>query len=140
MVPELACGPVARSEYERGEVQGASHRRASAPAQVQGSCHAPRAGPRRGKTAVPLETLHEVGMALARTPADFNLNRKIARQLEAKRKMIETGKDIDWATAEALAFGTLLIEGHHDPLARDGCSCVPAPASRGRVPMTRTRR
>src|SRR3546814_20882424 len=26
--------------------------------------------------------------------------------------MIETGKDIDWATAEALAFGTLLVEGH----------------------------
>src|SRR3546814_7983119 len=30
----------------------------------------------------------------------------------AKRKMFETGKNIDWATAEALAFGTLLVEGH----------------------------
>ena len=68
--------------------------------------------PRRGKTAVPFETLKEVGLALTKVPADFDLNRKIARQLEAKRKMIETGKDIDWATAEALAFGTLLIEGH----------------------------
>jgi 2-oxoglutarate dehydrogenase E1 component len=68
--------------------------------------------PRRGKTAVALDTLKEVGIALTRVPADFNLNRKIARQLDAKRKMIETGKDVDWATAEALAFGTLLIEGH----------------------------
>jgi 2-oxoglutarate dehydrogenase E1 component len=68
--------------------------------------------PRRGKTAVALDTLKEVGLALAKVPADFNLNRKIARQLDAKRKMIETGKDIDWAMAEGLAFGTLLIEGH----------------------------
>src|SRR3546814_220929 len=68
--------------------------------------------PRRGKTAVPLETLREVGQALTRVPANFNLNRKIARQLDAKRKMFETGKNIDWATAEALAFGTLLVEGH----------------------------
>ncbi|MGF1594224.1 MAG: 2-oxoglutarate dehydrogenase E1 component [Kiloniellaceae bacterium] len=68
--------------------------------------------PRRGKTAVPLETLKEIGIALTKVPADFNLNRKVARQLDAKRKMIESGKDIDWATAEALAFGTLLIEGH----------------------------
>ena len=68
--------------------------------------------PRRGNTAVAAETLKEVGLALTRVPADFNLNRKIQRQLDAKRKMIETGKDIDWATAEALAFGTLLVEGH----------------------------
>ena len=68
--------------------------------------------PRRGKTAVEIETLKEVGLALAKVPADFNLNRKIKRQLDAKRKMMETGKDIDWAMAEGLAFGTLLVEGH----------------------------
>ena len=68
--------------------------------------------PRRGKTDVPAETLKEVGLALTKVPVDFKLNRKIARQLDAKRKMIETGEGIDWATAEALAFGTLLVEGH----------------------------
>ncbi|MEQ9608905.1 MAG: thiamine pyrophosphate-dependent enzyme, partial [Kiloniellaceae bacterium] len=68
--------------------------------------------PRRGKTAVAMETLKEVGMALTKVPGDFELNRKIARQLDAKRKMMESGKDIDWAMAEALAFGTLLVEGH----------------------------
>ncbi len=67
---------------------------------------------RRGFTEVPLETLHEVGAALTRLPEGFNINRKIARQLEAKKKIAETGEGIDWATGEALAFGTLLIEGH----------------------------
>ena len=63
-------------------------------------------------TASPAETLRQVGMALARPPADFDLNPKIARQLDAKRAMIETGEGIDWATGEALAFGTLLLDGH----------------------------
>ena len=63
-------------------------------------------------TAVPAETLRQVGMALARPPAEFDLNPKIARQLDAKRVMVESGEGIDWATGEALAFGTLLLEGH----------------------------
>jgi 2-oxoglutarate dehydrogenase E1 component len=66
---------------------------------------------RRGNTGVSYELLKEVGLALARVPDGFNLNRKIARQLEAKRQAIETGEGIDWATAEALAFGTLCAEG-----------------------------
>ncbi|WP_198372626.1 2-oxoglutarate dehydrogenase E1 component [Roseomonas rosulenta] len=64
------------------------------------------------ETAVPLDTLREVGAALSRVPVDFNVNPKIARQLEAKKQSIETGEGIDWATGEALAFGTLLLEGH----------------------------
>jgi 2-oxoglutarate dehydrogenase E1 component len=44
-------------------------------------------------------------------PEGFNLNRKIARQLEAKKKAIESGAGIDWATGEALAFATLCAEG-----------------------------
>ena len=63
-------------------------------------------------TAVPLETLREVGAALGRVPADFTANSKIARQLEAKRQAIESGEGIDWATGEALGFGTLLLESH----------------------------
>ncbi|MGG5820758.1 2-oxoglutarate dehydrogenase E1 component [Falsiroseomonas sp. HW251] len=64
------------------------------------------------ETAVGLDTLREVGAALARVPSDFAVNPKIARQLEAKKQAIETGEGIDWATGEALAFGTLLLEGH----------------------------
>ncbi|MCH8037988.1 MAG: 2-oxoglutarate dehydrogenase E1 component, partial [Proteobacteria bacterium] len=67
---------------------------------------------RRGKTTVPLKTLQEAGAALTSFPADFNAHRKIVRQLEAKKKMFETGEGFDWSTAEALAFATLLIEGH----------------------------
>ena len=66
---------------------------------------------RRGTTAVDLALLKDVGAALTRVPQDFNLNRKITRQLDAKRETIDKGDGIDWATAEALAFGTLLSEG-----------------------------
>jgi 2-oxoglutarate dehydrogenase E1 component len=65
-----------------------------------------------GATAAPLQQLREVGAALARVPENFDLNPKIARQLDAKKQMIETGAGIDWSTGEALAFGTLLLDGH----------------------------
>ena len=67
---------------------------------------------RRGKTPVAIKTLQEAGAALTSFPADFNAHRKIVRQLGAKKKMFETGEGFDWSTAEALAFGTLLIAGH----------------------------
>ncbi|MCA3378249.1 MAG: 2-oxoglutarate dehydrogenase E1 component [Roseomonas sp.] len=63
-------------------------------------------------TSVAPETLKEIGLALSRVPAEFGVNSKIARQLEQKRQAIETGEGIDWATGEALAFGSLLLEGH----------------------------
>ena len=66
---------------------------------------------RRANTGVSLEVLREVGLKLTEYPKDFAINSKIARQLEAKRKSIESGEGIDWATAEALAYGTLLVEG-----------------------------
>jgi 2-oxoglutarate dehydrogenase E1 component len=62
-------------------------------------------------TAVPTETLKQIGKALAHVPESFNLNPKIARQLEAKKQSIDTGQGIDWATGEALGFGSLLLEG-----------------------------
>jgi len=69
------------------------------------------AGDRRGETAVPLELLRSVGRALTTVPDGFNIHKTVARQLEAKRHMFETGEGFDWATGEALAFGTLLREG-----------------------------
>jgi 2-oxoglutarate dehydrogenase E1 component len=63
-------------------------------------------------TAVPLDTLREVGAALCRVPDGFNANPKVTRQLEAKKQSIDSGEGIDWATGEALAFGTLLLDGH----------------------------
>jgi 2-oxoglutarate dehydrogenase E1 component len=67
---------------------------------------------RRGETAIEMATLKEIGKALATVPKDFAANRKILRLLQSKQQMFESGEGIDWATAEALAFGSLLIEGH----------------------------
>ena len=70
---------------------------------------APR-GDRRGSTAVDLETLKKVGHAISSAPENFHLHKTLVRLLEAKRRMFESGEGIDWATGEALAFGTLLDE------------------------------
>src|SRR5690606_36180295 len=67
---------------------------------------------RRGKTAVPLKTLKEIGKKLTEVPAEFEVHRTIGRFLENRRKAIESGEGIDWATAESLAFGSILMEGN----------------------------
>jgi len=66
---------------------------------------------RRGDTAVEIEQLKKIGKTISSHPADFAVHKTLARVLEQRRAAIETGKDIDWATAEALAFGSLLMEG-----------------------------
>jgi 2-oxoglutarate dehydrogenase E1 component len=76
----------------------------------------------RGQTAISEDTLKEVGSALARVPDGFPLHRTVARLLDAKAKMVETGKGYDWATAEALAFGSLLTEGY--PVRLSGQDCT----------------
>ena len=43
----------------------------------------------------------------------FTPHRVVKRVYDARAKMIETGEGVDWAMAEALAFGTLLEEGNH---------------------------
>ena len=78
-------------------------------------------GPRRGETAIVLETLRDVGQSISRNPKGYEVNRKIVRQLDAKRETIEKGEGIDWATAEALAFGTLLCEGTGVRLSGQDC-------------------
>ena len=68
--------------------------------------------PRRGDTGVALETLRRIGEMITTVPPTFHLHRTIQRFLDQRRKAIETGEGIDWATAEALAFCSLLLEGH----------------------------
>jgi len=67
---------------------------------------------RRGKTAVPVKTLKEIGKKLTEVPKDFEVHKTIARFLENRRQAIDTGEGIDWATAEALAFGSILLDGN----------------------------
>ncbi len=66
----------------------------------------------RGETWISRETMDEVGRALATYPEGFNIHRTVARLLESKKEMFASGKGFDWATAEALAFGSLLVEGY----------------------------
>ena len=67
---------------------------------------------RRGVTGVDLDLIHKAGEKICNLPANLNSHSTIKRLFEAKKKMFETGKGFDWATAESLAFGTLLLEGY----------------------------
>ncbi len=64
-----------------------------------------------GRTGVDIAKLTEIGQRITAVPETFHLHKTIGRFLENRRKMIETGEGIDWATGEALAFGSLLDEG-----------------------------
>ena len=77
---------------------------------------------RPGDTAAAPEVLAEIGRAITRVPADFAVHPRIRRQLEQKRQALDAGGPIDWATAEALAFGSLLLEGKPIRLSGQDCS------------------
>ena len=76
----------------------------------------------RGRTAVSMETLGEIGSALTRLPDDFKPHRTVKRMLDTKRETLENGEGIDWATAEALAFGSLMLDGYHVRLSGQDCT------------------
>ncbi len=66
---------------------------------------------RRGRTAEDENTLRHLINVLTTAPEGFNVHKTLQRQLDRKRETLESGTGIDWATAEALAFGSLLDEG-----------------------------
>jgi len=66
----------------------------------------------RGKTSIKPSTMAEIGTALTSAPSGFPLHKTVERLLEAKKAMFDSGTGFDWATAEALAFGSLLVEGY----------------------------
>jgi 2-oxoglutarate dehydrogenase E1 component len=70
-------------------------------------------GRRNVNTAVSDELLQRVGASLTEIPPGFNVHKTLVRILDARKAMFESGEGFDWATAEALAFGTLIAEGHH---------------------------
>ncbi|WP_410217377.1 2-oxoglutarate dehydrogenase E1 component [Paracoccus sp. (in: a-proteobacteria)] len=65
-----------------------------------------------GETGIAPEVMTQVGRALTDAPDGLSLHKTVGRLLEAKKQMFETGAGFDWATAEALAFGSLVSEGH----------------------------
>src|SRR5579863_2052438 len=68
--------------------------------------------PRRGKTGVEIATLKEIGQKITALPEGFHLHRTLNRFVDNRRKSIETGTNIDWATGEALAICSLLLDGN----------------------------
>ena len=67
---------------------------------------------RRGETGASIALLKEIGRKLTDVPADFNAHKTILRFLENRRKAIDTGEGIDWATGESLAFALTLNDGN----------------------------
>ena len=76
----------------------------------------------RGETGYPVPLLQEIGKTLTAAPNGFNLHRTVARQLEAKKQMFASGEGFDWATAEAMAFSSLIEEGF--PVRLSGQDCT----------------
>ena len=62
-------------------------------------------------TGVPVERLAQIAEGLAAVPPEFEVHPKIAQLLARRRKAVANGGPIDWALAEALAFGSLVVEG-----------------------------
>ncbi len=63
------------------------------------------------ETGVDHHTLRVIGQTINTVPKSFNLNPKIVGLLARRAKMVEGEAAVDWAMAEALAFGSLIIEG-----------------------------
>ncbi|MES2136725.1 MAG: 2-oxoglutarate dehydrogenase E1 component [Pseudomonadota bacterium] len=63
-------------------------------------------------TAISEDQLHKLGKVLTEVPAGLNIHKTLQRILDAKKAMFETGEGFDWATAEALAYGSIVADGN----------------------------
>ena len=71
----------------------------------------PDNGERKGVTGISAAKLQEISNILYKIPAKFEIHKTLSRVLSERHETIKNGKSIDWATAEALAFGSLIDEG-----------------------------
>jgi 2-oxoglutarate dehydrogenase E1 component len=71
----------------------------------------PLLGRRNIPTAISAEEVKRLGDLLTTVPEDLHIHKTLQRILNAKKEMFASGVGFDWATAEALAFGSLLAEG-----------------------------
>ena len=67
---------------------------------------------KRGATGIDLNILSNISNRINTIPSEINIHKTVNKILENRKKTIERGFDIDWSTAEALAFGSLLEEGY----------------------------
>ncbi len=69
--------------------------------------------PRGGVTGVDVAVLKDIGRKITSVPDGFRVHRTVQRFLNHRAAAIEQGAGIDWATGEALAFCTLMLDGYH---------------------------
>ncbi|MDZ4137519.1 MAG: 2-oxoglutarate dehydrogenase E1 component [Erythrobacter sp.] len=72
----------------------------------------PETARRNVETAIEPKTLESLGRVLTEVPDDLGIHKTLERVIAAKREMFANGDGFDWATAEALAFGSLVMEGY----------------------------
>jgi 2-oxoglutarate dehydrogenase E1 component len=72
----------------------------------------PETARRNIETAIEPKMFDSLGRVLTEVPESVNVHKTLERVLSAKREMFESGEGFDWATAEALAFGSLVMEGY----------------------------
>lgn len=64
-------------------------------------------------TSVPADRLRHIASVMSDLPEGFHVHRNLNRILANRKKTVAEGEGIDWSTAEALAFGSLAMDGHH---------------------------
>ncbi|WP_068074102.1 2-oxoglutarate dehydrogenase E1 component [Novosphingobium lentum] len=62
-------------------------------------------------TGIDRKLFDSLGRTLTTVPADLTIHKTLTRVIDAKREMFASGMGFDWATGEALAFGSLVTEG-----------------------------
>jgi len=67
---------------------------------------------KRGVSGADIGMLSNISKKINFVPSEFNIHKTIAKILDNRKNRVEQGQGIDWATAEALAFGSLLEEGY----------------------------
>jgi len=73
----------------------------------------PRQRSRIRATGVEVNKLKYIGKVVSTFPPTLTVHKQLEKILSARNDTIEKGENIDWGTAEALAFGSLLLEGNH---------------------------
>src|SRR6478609_9719794 len=81
----------------------------------------PETARRNIATAIDRKLFESLGRTLTTVPGDLTIHKTLGRVIDAKRAMFETGEGFDWATAEALAFGSLVTEGFGVRLSGQDC-------------------
>jgi 2-oxoglutarate dehydrogenase E1 component len=71
----------------------------------------PEGARRNVPTGIEAKLFDSLGRTLTTVPASIEIHKTLARVIDAKREMFTSGQGFDWATGEALAFGSLLSEG-----------------------------